>query len=92
MPQTPTGELELRDYIHVLARRKWTVVTAVFLTVGTALAMSFLQTPVYQGSAEMLLGQRSTESLFDRDANVHLGGEVEDDLGLTPGDQVARLG
>ena len=72
MPQTPTGELELRDYIHVLARRKWTVVTAVFFTVGTALALSFLQTPVYQGSAEMLLGQRSTESLFDLDAQARV--------------------
>src|SRR5688500_15007634 len=60
-----TSELELRDYLRVLNRRKWTVIVAAVLVLGSALAASFLQVPVYQGTAELLLQPRSTESLFN---------------------------
>lgn len=58
-------ELELRDYILVLRRRKWVVAATVLVVVAAALVASFLQTPVYQGTAEVLLQPRATESLFD---------------------------
>jgi succinoglycan biosynthesis transport protein ExoP len=60
-----SSELELRDYLRVLNRRKWTVVVATAVVLGSALAASFLQTPVYQGTAEVLFQPRSTESLFN---------------------------
>jgi succinoglycan biosynthesis transport protein ExoP len=60
-----TSELELRDYLRVLSRRKWTVALAAAVVLGSALAAAFLQTPVYQGTAEVLLQPRSTESLFN---------------------------
>ncbi|MDP9387236.1 MAG: polysaccharide biosynthesis tyrosine autokinase [Actinomycetota bacterium] len=65
MNEDPSAELELRDYLQVLRRRKGVVVLAVLVVVGAALTASFLQTPVYQAEAELLLQPRSTESLFD---------------------------
>lgn len=63
--QEDASELELRDYLRVLARRKWIIAIAAFVVLASALAASFLQTPVYQGTAQILLQPRSTESLFD---------------------------
>ena len=59
------AELELRDYLRVLSRRKWTVALATVLVLAAALATVLVQDPVYQGTAEVLLQPRTTESLFD---------------------------
>lgn len=58
-------ELELRDYLRVVRRRKWVIALVTLAVVGSAVAASLVQTPVYQGKAEVLLQPRSTESLFD---------------------------
>lgn len=60
-----TSELELRDYLRVLRRRRTVIALATLVVVTTALLGSFLQTPVYQGTAQILLQPRSTESPFD---------------------------
>ena len=65
VPQEASSELELRDYIDVLRRRRTIVAVAALIVVAAALGSSFLQTPVYQGKAQLLLQPRSTESLFD---------------------------
>lgn len=41
------------------------MVVATFIVVAVAVGLSLLQTPVYQGTAQLLLQPRSTESLFD---------------------------
>ncbi len=61
--QTP--EQDLRDYLGVLRRRRGVIVVAVLVVVASALGTSFLQTPVYQAEAEVLLQPKATESLFD---------------------------
>ena len=58
-------ELELRDYLRVIRHRKGVITASVVVVVAAALAVSFLQTKVYQGAAEVLLQPRSTETLFD---------------------------
>jgi tyrosine-protein kinase len=58
-------ELELRDYLRVLRRRKGVIATCTLVVLGVALAFSLLQTPVYAGKAEILLQPRTTDSLFD---------------------------
>jgi len=60
-----TNELELRDYLRVLRRRRGVVALAALVVLAAALAGSFLQTPVYQGKARILLQPRSTESPFN---------------------------
>ncbi len=57
-------ELELRDYLVVLRWRWITVVATVVATTVVALAVSFLQTPVYEASATLLLQSRASEQIF----------------------------
>jgi len=49
------GELELRDYLGVLWRRKKFVFLSVFLLVATALGLSYAQTPVYRATSQFEL-------------------------------------
>ncbi len=65
LPDENPRQLELRDYLDVLRRRRGVVLLSALIVVASALASSFLQTPVYQGKADVLLQPRSTESLFD---------------------------
>jgi succinoglycan biosynthesis transport protein ExoP len=57
--------LELRDYLLVLRRRKWTIGLTAALVIAIAVGASLAQTKVYQGVASVLLQPKSTESLFD---------------------------
>ncbi|MCA1682750.1 MAG: hypothetical protein LC685_01925, partial [Actinobacteria bacterium] len=59
------AEPELRDYLRILRRRKLPIVAVLVVVVAAGLASSFLQTPVYASSAEVLLQPRSNESPFD---------------------------
>ena len=59
------NELDLRQYLRVLRRRKGVIALSVAVTMGIAIGASLLQTPVYQGRAEVLLQAPSTETLFD---------------------------
>jgi polysaccharide biosynthesis transport protein len=59
------SDAELRDYLQIVRRRKHVVAVVVVVVVAASLVASFLQTPVYQGTAELLLQSRSTQSPFD---------------------------
>lgn len=63
--ETGSAELDVRDYLDLLRRRRGIVVLSTLIVLAAALGSSFLQTPVYQGKAQLLLQPRSTESLFD---------------------------
>ena len=63
--QDQPAELELRDYLRVLRRRKGVIAICTLVVLGVALAFSLLQTPVYAGKAEILLQPRTTDSVFD---------------------------
>nr|MDP8928069.1 Wzz/FepE/Etk N-terminal domain-containing protein [Actinomycetota bacterium] len=54
---------ELSQYLGVLRRRKWTIMLAVTMVVGTALGLSAMQTPIYEGRARLLL--QNKPSLFE---------------------------
>lgn len=58
-------ELELRDYLRVVRRRKWTIAFVTTVVVAAALAASFLKTPRYRASAELLIAPKASETLFD---------------------------
>ncbi|MDQ3679161.1 MAG: polysaccharide biosynthesis tyrosine autokinase [Actinomycetota bacterium] len=78
-----TNQLELRDYLRVFRRRRGTIALSCLVVVAAALVSSYLQRPVYEGTAEILLQKRSTESLFDpqsgqlRDPNRAVQTEIQ---------------
>jgi capsular exopolysaccharide synthesis family protein len=57
--------MELRDYVAIVRSRKGLIGLTVLIAVASALIASFLQTPVYEGHARVLLQPSSTQSLFD---------------------------
>jgi non-specific protein-tyrosine kinase len=63
-------EFELRDYLGVIRRRKVTIFLALSIVVGAALLSAFLQTPTYEGKAELLIQPRNAETLFDPSTGV----------------------
>lgn len=78
-PLNSSGELELRDYLSVLRRRKLIIVLTTIGVVLAALAYSLLQTPLFQASAEVLLDDQVSDqyinperqtSAYDRQARV----------------------
>lgn len=46
----------VREYLAVLRRRKWILLGAVIAVPAIAVALSMQQTPLYQGTAQVLLG------------------------------------
>ena len=61
-----TEEPRLEDYLGVLWKRKWIVITSVVLITATTMILTFLQTPVYQTSTMLNLKQRqATRSDID---------------------------
>lgn len=66
MPADEEGsELELREYLAVVRRRRRVIILVVVLVVTATAVISLLRTPIYAGTAEVLLQPKSTESLFD---------------------------
>jgi len=58
-------EADLRDYLRVLRHRRGIIILSVLVVVITALAASFFQTKVYQGTAQLLMQPQAQETLFD---------------------------
>src|SRR3954454_19139708 len=53
-PGQDTRELDLRDYLQVLQRRKGVIALSIVIVVAAALVASFLQKPLYKASADVL--------------------------------------
>src|SRR3954454_3537828 len=63
-PNGDARELELRDYLIVLRRRKGVIAITVAIVVLAALALSFTQKSIYQSTSEVLLQPRTSEQIF----------------------------
>jgi capsular exopolysaccharide synthesis family protein len=56
-------ELNLRDYLQVLARQRRLIVFVVLVVVGIAVGVSLIQKPVYQATADVVLqGAKANQS------------------------------
>jgi tyrosine-protein kinase len=55
-------DLGLREYLHILRRRKWIVLQAVVIVPLAAVALALRQSPLYQASADVLLQYQSLPS------------------------------
>ena len=64
-PLEPMAELDLRDYVRILSRRKRVVVLAFVVVLGSAMVATFLRTPVYEAKADLLFQARVSEVIFD---------------------------
>ena len=53
---------DLRDYLHIVRRRKWVILIAVVLVPAVAVAFSLRQKPVYQASAGVYLSTQDFAS------------------------------
>ena len=65
LPQETTEEVDLREYVAILRRRKWTILFTTLTVVVSALAVSFLQQPLYEGAAKVLLQPEQAATLFN---------------------------
>jgi len=65
MVEEAERELELRDYLDVLRRRKWIVAGVTAIVVSASIVVSLLETSVYRATAEILLQTRASERIFD---------------------------
>jgi succinoglycan biosynthesis transport protein ExoP len=66
MPTERAGDQGLRDYLRILRRRKKVMILTVAAVMAIALIPAFLQDPVYEGRAQVLLKTGNEESVFDR--------------------------
>lgn len=79
----PAAELDLRDYVLILSRRRGVVILAFIAVVGAAMAATFVRTPVYEADARLLLQAKVAEQIFDpersqqRDADRAVETEIE---------------
>jgi succinoglycan biosynthesis transport protein ExoP len=55
---------DLRGYLTVLWRRKWTILIVTTATVGVTMALSLASSKVYAASAEILLSDPQQQSVF----------------------------
>jgi capsular exopolysaccharide synthesis family protein len=93
MREGPKKELEFRDYLRVMQRRKAIIVPAVLIVTVAAVVYSLLQTPVYAASAELLLQPRSSGSLFDPTSGLRIdpARAMQTEIQVMRGQQVAEV-
>jgi capsular exopolysaccharide synthesis family protein len=70
MPASQEGDLALQDYLVFLRRRRATIVIIVLLITVPTVVLSLLKTPVYAGTAELLMQPQGSENLFDPSTGV----------------------
>jgi Mrp family chromosome partitioning ATPase/capsular polysaccharide biosynthesis protein len=82
----------LLSHLGVLARRKWVVLVALVITPVVALVIALRQTPLYQGTAEVLLNHQnlaaSVSGVPDSNADPVRVAQTQADLARVP--EVAR--
>jgi succinoglycan biosynthesis transport protein ExoP len=60
---TADSSIDLRDYVAVLRRQRWLIVLAAALGLGAGFGYSIASTPVYTGTAEVLVRPMSLDPL-----------------------------
>ena len=65
-------DAHVRDYLSILIRRKWIVISFLFITVTTITAVTFMQKNVYRATATVIVDAESPDVLSVKDI-VKLG-------------------
>ena len=56
-PPEDQQPVSVGDFAKIVRRRLWIIILVPLVMAGTAVAFSFLQTPVYEASATLLVGK-----------------------------------
>ena len=72
--------MELRDYLNVLRARKWVVIQAVVIVTLTAVVVSLLQPPTYQGEVKVLISSQDAGAAIFGTSLGELSGQPERSL------------
>ena len=65
----PRRDFDLREYLGVLRRRKWSVLIVMAIVLAVAVVLSYRKTPIYESTAVLLLRTQPIESLFTNAAS-----------------------
>lgn len=55
MPSSEEKQISLNDYLRIIFRRKWLILLVFLCLTGSAVAFSFLMTPVYQACTTIMI-------------------------------------
>ena len=80
----------LRDYLHLLRRRKWVVLLALILVPAVAVALSTRQSPRYEAQAQVLLTHQSLAALLTNTQDPSVNQQLADRNATTQAD-LARV-
>ena len=72
--------MELRDYLNVLRARKWVVIQSVVIVTLTAVVVSLLQPPTYQGEVKVLISSQDAGAAIFGTSLGELSGQPERSL------------
>lgn len=84
------AQFNLAEYLRVLQRRKVTILLVTLGLVAAALVASLVQTPVYEGKAEVLLHPREQSVFTSESGSSPPVGTVETELRVLKSDAVRR--
>lgn len=75
--ETSRDALHLRDYWHVLLRRRWLALFVFLLVAGVGVARVMLQRPEYRATSQILI-ERQAPNVLDFDKNPRVQDAVDD--------------
>ena len=55
-------EVHLKDYLHLIRRRKWIIIACLFITVTTVAIGNYAMEPVYQATVQMIIDKEQRKS------------------------------
>lgn len=81
--------MTMRDYAALLARRKGLIIVPTLVAVAAALALSWVQSPSYASSAEVLVQPQSTGALYEVGPGLASSGRaIDTEVEVMEGDAV----
>ena len=59
MDQNTEEQINLRDYLYVIQKRRWTVITVFAVIVVTVAILTFTATPIYEATARLIIDKEN---------------------------------
>jgi succinoglycan biosynthesis transport protein ExoP len=94
LQEAADAELELRDYLQVVRRRKAIIAFSALIALGVSVALSAAQTPRYAAVAKLLIRPRSAGTVFTGGAiqsNVNSERAVQTEIEVVKAEPVRAL-